>query len=276
MTTTLRPTAAEGRTEHGGRSRPYEVCVNSRPVGGIELATDERFGACVGRIVRLRIDEADRHRGRGTVAALAAEEVLRGWGCGRAELSVPAAALPALSLAAALGYTERSRSMTKALTTVPELPAGSAVRPIGAAEFPAWQAASREGYVQELAERGLGRAEAMAKSAADHVALLPDGAESADTALRFLVHDGVDVGALWVRLRGPKGPGGFVYDIEIDPGHRGRGHGRTLMLAAERECLAAGADRIGLSVFADNTPAVRLYASLGYEATDSHFYKPLL
>ncbi|MFE7121533.1 GNAT family N-acetyltransferase, partial [Streptomyces sp. NPDC057654] len=117
MTTTLRPTAAERRNEHGGRSRPYEICVNSRPVGGIELATDERFGVRVGRIVRLHVDEADRRRGRGTVAALAAEEVLRGWGCRRAELSIPVAARPALSLAAALGYTERGRAMTKALTT---------------------------------------------------------------------------------------------------------------------------------------------------------------
>ncbi|MFE7122373.1 GNAT family N-acetyltransferase, partial [Streptomyces sp. NPDC057654] len=96
------------------------------------------------------------------------------------------------------------------------------------------------------------------------------------TALRFLVHDGEDVGALWVRTRGPKGTGGFVCDIEVVPAHRGRGHGRTLMLVAERECLAAGTDRIGLSVFADNIPALRLYESLGYEATESRFYKPLL
>ncbi|MEU7039708.1 GNAT family N-acetyltransferase [Streptomyces varsoviensis] len=276
MTTTLRPTAAEQRTEHGGRSRPYEVCVNSRPVGGIQLATDDRFGIRVGRIVRLHIDEADRHRGRGTVAALAAEEVLRGWGCSRAELSVPAAAGPALGLATALGYAERGRGMAKALTTAPALPAGSAVRPIGAAEYPAWEATAKEGYVQSLVGRGMGRAEARAKAEADNAAALPDGPDTAHTALRFLAHDGVDVGALWVRLRDPERQGGFVFDVEVDPAHRGRGHGRTLMLVAERECLAAGVDRIALNVFADNTPALRLYESLGYEATDIHFYKPLL
>ncbi len=48
------------------------------------------------------------------------------------------------------------------------------------------------------------------------------------------------------------------------------------MRVAERECLAAGTDRLGLSVFADNTPALRLYESLGYEATDIYFYKALL
>ncbi|MEV0276176.1 GNAT family N-acetyltransferase [Streptomyces sp. NPDC050610] len=276
MTTTLRPTAAEQRTAHGGRSRPYEVCVNSRPVGGIHLSADDRFGTSVGRIVRLHIDEADRHRGRGTVAALAAEEVLRHWGCSRAELSIPAGAEPARSLAAALGYTERSRGMAKAVATVPALPAGSAARPIGTAEYPAWEAAAKEGYIQSLVERGMGRAEARAKSEADHASALPDGPRTAHTALRLLAHDGVDVGALWVRLRDPNGSGAFVFDVEVGSGHRGRGHGRTLMRVAERECLAAGVDRIALNVFSDNTPALRLYESLGYETTEIHFYKPLL
>ncbi|MEK8173235.1 GNAT family N-acetyltransferase [Streptomyces sp. M19] len=48
------------------------------------------------------------------------------------------------------------------------------------------------------------------------------------------------------------------------------------MLAAEREAAAAAARTIGLHVFSDNEPAVRLYASLGYQPAKRHLLKPLL
>lgn len=47
------------------------------------------------------------------------------------------------------------------------------------------------------------------------------------------------------------------------------------MLEAERVCHAAGARLLGLNVFAGNTPALRLYASLGYRPVEIHLYKPL-
>ena len=66
--------------------------MNSRPVGVVHLATDTSFGPSVAKIHELRIEEPDRGRGRGTVAALAAEEVARGWGCRQIEVTVPGAA----------------------------------------------------------------------------------------------------------------------------------------------------------------------------------------
>jgi GNAT superfamily N-acetyltransferase len=88
MTTTLRPAEPERRGADGVRSRRFTVCVNSRPVGGITLGTDARFGPEVGRLDALSIEPADRRRGRAAVAALAAEEVLRGWGCRRIDVAV--------------------------------------------------------------------------------------------------------------------------------------------------------------------------------------------
>lgn len=126
MTTTLRPTEPLQREADGTRSRRYQVCVNSRPVGVIHLGTSPDFGDSVARILDLRIDEPDRRRGRGTVAALAAEEVVRGWSCTRIEASVPAEAEAALKVATALGYVVRHRHMEKPLgDTPPELPAGA-------------------------------------------------------------------------------------------------------------------------------------------------------
>ena len=72
MTTTLRPAGPEERGPDGSRARDFTVCVNSRPVGAIRLATDERFGPAHGRIVSLAVDPPDRRRGRGCVAAAGA------------------------------------------------------------------------------------------------------------------------------------------------------------------------------------------------------------
>ncbi|ARZ71068.1 acetyltransferase [Streptomyces albireticuli] len=281
MTTTLRPTAPEQRTPDGGRARSYEVCVNSRPVGRIDLATDARFGSRVGRITHLRIDPRDRHRGRGTVAALAAEEVLRGWGCRRVEISVGAAQRVALGLAGALGYVERNRNMAKTLTAAPRLPEGTDGRPMTADEFTAWERHAKEAYAQDWARRGVPPEQARAKAEADHRGALPDGLATPGALLSVLTHAGEPVGTLWVTLRAasdadPGDPGAYVYDIEVAEAHRGHGHGRSLMLLAEGQALRAGETRLGLNVFAGNTPALRLYESLGYRPTEFHLYKALL
>ncbi|MGY1454900.1 GNAT family N-acetyltransferase [Streptomyces sp. SS8] len=276
MTTTLRPTGPERRAADGARSRSYDICVNGRPAGRLRLATDERFGPSAGRIEELAVHGPDRRRGRATVAALAAEEVLRGWGCRRIEASVPADAGPALRLAAALGYTERGRSMAKELSEAPALPPGSTVRPLEADEYPAWLESRREAYARLWTERGMDPARARARSGADHAGLLPGGPDTAGTALRVLVHGGADVGTLWLATAHARGPGAWVFDVEVAPAHRGRGHGRTLMLAAERECLAAGVRTLGLHVFTDNTAALRLYESLGHRPTAHHLHKPLI
>lgn len=160
--------------------------MNSRRVGLIRIATDTSFGPRMGRIEELRIDEVDRGRGRGTVAALAAEEVLRGWGCGQVRLSVPADAEAALRMAGALGYLERSRNMVKQLPpAAPELPATVAGRPMRADEFEDWLREAVENYARDWIERGVPEAEARDRSAAEHRALLPDGVATAGA--HFLV-----------------------------------------------------------------------------------------
>jgi ribosomal protein S18 acetylase RimI-like enzyme len=79
------------------------------------------------------------------------------------------------------------------------------------------------------------------------------------------------VGEIWCRA-----DKAFVFDVEADAAHRGRGHGRTLMLLAESQAIAAGRRALELNVHAGNTPAERLYESLGYETTLYALYKPLL
>jgi len=272
MTTTLRPAGPERRAENGARTRTYLVCVNSRPVGTAEIATDPVYGESVGRVEHLEIDEPDRRRGRGTVAALAAEEVLRSWGCARVEVAVPEDAEHALRMAVALGYSERNRHMTKTLDgDRPALPAGSVLRPMSEEEYEPWQQHERAGFLEALVERGVPRAQAEAHEATAYRVILPDGLATAGSELLALDHGGSTVGHLWLRVTEPA----WVFSVEVVPDRRGEGHGRTLMLAAEGVSQRAGAESLQLNVFAGNTPALRLYESLGYRITERHFAKVL-
>ncbi|MET8290618.1 GNAT family N-acetyltransferase [Streptomyces sp. NPDC048448] len=274
MTTTLRPTEPLQRGAGGALSRHYQVCVNSRPVGGVRLSTHPEYGPTVGVIGELGIDEPDRGRGRGTVAALAAEEVARGWGCRRVETSVPGDAEAALRLATTLGYVLSNRNMTKRLDGPPPgLPAGSVGRPMTEAEYVPWLAAEREAFARTLIERGVPEAEAYSKTDQGHARFMPDGLASENTLISVLEQDGIPVGTLWVGLWPDTA---YVLDVEADAAHRGRGHGRTLMLLAEAQAVTGGRDRIGLNVFAGNTPAEKLYESLGYTTSSYHLYKNLL
>ncbi|WP_432107941.1 GNAT family N-acetyltransferase [Streptomyces sp. AA1529] len=295
MTTTLRPTGPEIRPPEGGRARAYEIRVNSRPVGTVHLSSGPEDGPAPGRL-RLHVEPGERRRGRGAVAALAAEEVLRGWGCTRVEASVPLTAdaessaepdegrerTPAgVRLLAALGYAESSSHLIKSLPsphTRPAPPPGRALRPLTDAEFDAWWEEQAATFVAGLIENGHSREQALASSAAGRRTHLPEGAATAGAALRVLSSEGTVVGTFWLGFTGlPRDDvHAWVYDVRVRPGRRGEGHGRALMLAAETVCLDAGADRLGLNVFVGNTPARRLYDSLGYRTVERHFLKPLL
>ncbi|MFJ5926725.1 GNAT family N-acetyltransferase [Kitasatospora sp. NPDC092948] len=280
MTTTLRPDGDEETAANQGRTRRWHIMVNGHQVGGLRTTAWPREGYCAGEISELQVTEG-RRRGRGTVAALAAEEVLRSWGCTRVDVMVPAEAEAGLHLARALGYTERMRSMAKSLAELPPLPAELTDRQIGPDEYPAWERKSIAGYRQDLIDSGFGDAEATAKADHDHRRALPDGPDTPDTVLRYLLDaDGNILGCLWVALRQDSLPDGrplaWVMLVEVDPGQRGHGYGRTLMRLAERECLAAGVHDLGLTVFADNGVARALYESLGYRVTARRLTKPLL
>ncbi|WP_405628907.1 GNAT family N-acetyltransferase [Streptomyces sp. NBC_01174] len=278
MTTTIRPAGPVQQGADGARERTYDVCDNGRPVGAVGISTDPAFGPSAGILRSLSVEEAHRRRGRGTIAALAAEEVLRGWGCTQVRLVAPADNRAARSLAAVLGYTERSRNMLKTLRrTAPALPAGVTGRPMTETEFAEWEATSAETYAQEWMERGVPEEQARHKTETDHATTLPDGMATRGMYFHVLVHDGAVVGHVWVARREvPDGDDlGYVFDVEVYEEYRGRGYGRALMHLAEDITLDAGLGVLGLHVFASNTPALRLYESLGYEVTQYNLAKAL-
>nr|WP_245240463.1 GNAT family N-acetyltransferase [Streptomyces spiramenti] len=267
----MRPIGPEERDAAGVRSRRYTISVNGRPAGRLHLAADPAGpeAGTIGRIHELVVDPADRRRGRGTVAALAAEEVLRGWGCGTLEVRLDAGAEAASGLAEQLGLVERSRNMVKEVApgaTAPDLPEGAELREMTAAEYPDWLAAEREDFVRAWTDRGVPAAAAARRADGAYTRLLAEGPVTPGTVLRVLEIGGDRAGALWVRNGGelPDGADSYVYSVHVSEGRRGQGLGRALMVEAERVCAAAGLSLLGLHVFADNTPARRLYDSLGY------------
>ncbi|QNP73780.1 GNAT family N-acetyltransferase [Streptomyces roseirectus] len=280
MTTTLRPTEPLQREAGpaGRMSRRYQVCVNSRPVGTLHLGTHPGFGPTIARIEDLRIDEADRRRGRATVAALAAEEVARGWGCRMIEVYVPVErgtapeTVPGIRLATALGYVLRNRGMEKTLGTTPHpLPPGLVARPLTDAEYRPFLERSYRAFAQDCVDRGITQAEADARIARELPAHL--AANPTPGHYTVLEQDGHQLGILWLAFDATKS---YVYDIEVAEPFRGRGHGRTLMLLAESQSITASKPTLALNVFANNTPAERLYESLGYEVVGHGMYKNLL
>ncbi|KOG51655.1 streptothricin acetyltransferase [Streptomyces virginiae] len=55
-----------------------------------------------------------------------------------------------------------------------------------------------------------------------------------------------------------------IEDIEVAPGHRGRGIGRALMECAERFARERGAEHLWLEVSSVNAPAVHAYRRMGF------------
>lgn len=283
MTTTLRPAGPARRGPDGGRTREFTVCVNGRAVGGLRLAAEPDGGP--GRVEALAIDPPDRRRGRGTVAALAAEEVLRQWGCREVLVSVPAAdpeaagdgpgtseAAYGLRTALSLGYAEANRTLHKDLAPggaapAVELPPGARLREPAVADAEEWLARQRAGFVAAARATGVPAARAEAHAAASFAAALPY------STLLALDVGGVTAGRIWLAVTPPSG---WVHAVEVDHAHRGQGFGRSLMLAAEARCRAAGLTGLGLNVFTSNTVALGLYESLGYGVRLRQLWKSLL
>lgn len=150
-------------------------------------------------------------------------------------------------------------------------------RPLRTDEYAAWYRHVTDGYADDIASHGMTEpATARRKAERDMRALLPNGLETPDHELLVLEADGVRVGVLWV---GPREIDErrvlYIWDVEIDEAHRGKGFGREAMLLAEELARSRDLDRIELNVFGGNVVARGLYHSLGYGERAVHMSKDL-
>jgi GNAT superfamily N-acetyltransferase len=120
-------------------------------------------------------------------------------------------------------------------------------------------------------------AQAMERARQDLQALLPNALETPSMLLRTLLVGADVAGHIWLGVRGPdSGRYGWVWDVYVDPHHRGHGYGAEAMRLVEDEARAVfGVSEIRLNVFAANQAAVRLYGRLGYVVTSQVMRKAI-
>lgn len=151
------------------------------------------------------------------------------------------------------------------------------LRPMSRAEFDAWRGDVVRAYAAEQVAAGAWPAdEAIGQATRSNDALLPGGFDT--EGMRFYagrIPDGTRVGVLWLGLTHPRGKVdcAFIYDIEIHEPYRGSGFGRALLAATEAEVRTLGLSAVELNVFADNTRAVRLYETSGFEVVTQQMRK---
>ena len=143
--------------------------------------------------------------------------------------------------------------------------------PLSAISFPAFLETAIAGYARQNVASGRWPAEgALELSRAEHQRLLPEGIATKNNHI-FEIHDPATdavVGSLWLGVQNTTGiPLAYVFNIEVAPEHRRRGHAARAFKALESVVRELGLSAIGLNVFAYNTGAQALYASLGYEVT---------
>ena len=96
--------------------------------------------------------------------------------------------------------------------------------------------------------------------------------DEANVVMLVAERDGQVLGYSYAGVEGQdymslRGPAAVLYDIVVDPGHRGRGVGRLLLNATLRAVEAKGAPRVVLSTAEQNASAQRLFARAGFRRT---------
>jgi GNAT superfamily N-acetyltransferase len=212
------------------------------------------------------IDPEHRRRGHGAGAL----RLVQGWAREQGAAALWVLTDPAEPAHAALfaRYPIRAHQMIKRITGPGELPDGLYGRPMTQDEFTDWRARAVEGYAAQRADSGAqSAAEAAAHSAAEFDMLLPDGLATADQTFVCLCKGDEVVATNWICHR--RAPGtSWVYDVEVSEQHRGKGYGRAAMIIGERATLDAADTHLALNVFGQNTVAIGLYYSMGYQAYD--------
>ena len=96
--------------------------------------------------------------------------------------------------------------------------------------------------------------------------------DNPDIVILVAERDGEVIGYTYAGVEGTdymalRGPAGALYDIVVDPAHRGQGIGRKLLDATIEALKARGAPRVVLSTAEGNAVAQRLFEHAGFRRT---------
>ncbi len=132
-------------------------------------------------------------------------------------------------------------------------------------------------YAQDKVKSGNWLAEeALEKSRAEFMSLLPDGLQTKDQFIFKILDDTTQtkVGVLWLQVKMDEKPRrAFINNIVIEPQFRGQGFGKQALQALDTKTEEMNVESVMLHVFAHNTTAISLYEKMGYEVTNLYMRK---
>lgn len=140
------------------------------------------------------------------------------------------------------------------------------------AEFSIWNENVWIAYRSELILAGMSESEADENIKQNQQATMPEGRPAVGHYLFKAIHNNESVGSVWLN---DQGSSWFIYVIEIDESHRGKGLGRGTLRAIEEFIRGKGGTQIRLSVFGFNDVAQKLYLSEGFSTARMFMMKNL-
>lgn len=151
------------------------------------------------------------------------------------------------------------------------------LRPMQVSEFPDFLAYFVTDYAEEISanyDQDIGTARARAEQEVGKD--LAQGVETPGQNLMCIIRDGDEsnapIGYLWCK---PETPGQtvFISDFYVFPDHRGKGYGKSALMALEAMFTKTGHNELRLRVAAENEKAQRLYTAMGYTITGINMRK---
>lgn len=151
--------------------------------------------------------------------------------------------------------------------------------PIEKSDFEAFLEREIIEYAQDKVKSGNWLAEeALEKSHAEFLSLLPDGPQTKDQFVFTILneHTNQKLGVLWVQVKMDEvHRRAFICDFVIDQQFRGQGFGKQALQALDKKLEEMQVKSISLHVFAHNTSAIALYEKMGYSLTNLYMGKKL-
>jgi mycothiol synthase len=226
------------------------------------LADDAGFALRRGAEVDLAVAPGSRGRGLGADLAglaFAGTSATTAWSHGDHPAARVLAARHDLARARELWVMRRSARLPLPQLEVPDDLRVRGYRPDDTAALLRVNAAAFARHPEQGGLDQAGLAERMAEPWFD-----PDGLLLAEDRA------GTVLGFHWTKRHSPER--GEVYVVAIDPGAQGRGLGRLLTLAGLHHLMSGGVGEVILYVESDNTPAIHVYAGLGFahDERDTH------